>query len=197
MTRKFRTLNLIASLGFGIATAAITAPSFAGASMAPGNMPQVDRTEVPAALMASLSSRPMGSSLADDASPALDFVRHTGVVKNLSLLLLHDVKNEAHVQAAIKRYGFDKVQKTVVSAIRVAQLEHGAEWGDMLAGIYGSHFNAGELKSILAEKESSPHFGKLIEEQDAIAAAVKADGQDIYTEARAQVMRQLERALKI
>ncbi len=197
MTRKFRTLNLLASLGLGLAAVALSAPSFAGASMAPGNMPQVDRTETPAALMAALSSRPSGGQLAGAQSPALDFVRHTGVVKNLSLLLLHDVKNEAHVQAAIKRYGFDKVQKTVVSAIRVAQLEHGAEWGDMLAGIYGAHFKASELKSILAEKESSPHFGKLIEEQDAIAAAVRADGQDIYAEARAQVMRQLEHALKI
>jgi hypothetical protein len=197
MTRKFRPLNLIAPLAFGIASVAFTAPSFAGASMAPGNMPQVDMTETPAALMASLSSRPAGSRLTANVSPALDFVRHTGVVKNLSLLLLHDVKNEAHVQAAIKRYGFDKVQKTVVTAIRMAQLEHGAEWGDMLAGIYDSRFDAGELKSILAEKESSPHFGKLIEAQDAIAAAVRHDGQDIYAEARAQVMRQLERALKI
>jgi len=194
MTRKNRTLHLIASLGLGLA---IAAPSYAGTSMSVGEMPRATAVETPSSLLASLSSRPEGSRLVDDVNPALDFVRHTGVVKNLSLLLLHDVKEEAHVQAAIKRYGFNKVQKTVVQAIRLAQLTHGAEWGDMLAHIYDVRFDAAELTSILREKESSPHFGKLVEAQDGIASAVRHDGQEIYAEARAQVMRQLEAALKI
>ena len=203
MTRFTRTISHIALL-LGFASAALS-PAYAGASIgtnisanAPSTSPAYAYDGAATAdLVAALSSRPAASRMVGEASPALDFVRFTGAVKNLSLLLLHDVKDEAHVQAAIKRYGFDKVQNAVIKAIRTAQLSHGAEWGDMLAGIYSTRFDAGELHSILREKESSPHFMKLLEEQDEIARAVKDSGKDIYSAARAQVMHQLEASLKI
>ncbi|WP_262689873.1 hypothetical protein [Kordiimonas aestuarii] len=193
MTRFFRSLSHLALAAAIASTSAL--PVVAGASVSVGEMPNVAVTPATADLMASLSTRPASSRMLGVASPAHDFVRFTGAVKNLSLLLLHDVKEEAHVKAAIKQYGFEKVQDTVVSAIRTAQLQYGAKWADMLAGIYDTHFNARELRSILQEKESSPHFVKLIEEQDAIAQAVRIDGHDIYVAARAQVMSQLEAAL--
>lgn len=128
---------------------------------------------------------------------ALDFIRDTGIAKNLSLLLLHDVKDEAPVQAAIRRYGMDRVQTTVVQVIRSAQVEYGADWNRMLAEIYTAHFDVAALKSLTAQKDASPHFIRLIELQDDIAAAMKARGQGILSKARSDVMRQIRASLPV
>ncbi|WP_417450060.1 hypothetical protein [Kordiimonas sp.] len=191
MNRLLRSVSSL-TLAAGFAFASVS-PVMAGASTFVGEMPNL--TPDTPGLLASLSSRPDAARMARQASPAQNFVRVTGAVKNLSLMLLHDVRHEAHVKAAIQQYGFQKVQATVVSAIRLAQLEYGAQWGNMLAGIYTARFKADELHSIVREKESSPHFIKLLSEQDAIAAAVKENGHDIYAAARAQVMMQLDAAL--
>jgi hypothetical protein len=45
------------------------------------------------------------------------------------------------------------------------------------------------LRSIVSEREASPHFIKLLELQGEIAEDVTSRGEDIYTRARADVMR--------
>lgn len=128
---------------------------------------------------------------------ALEFVRNTGITKNLSLLLLHDVKDEAPVQAAIKRYGMSKVQSAVVRAIRHAQNAHAADWDEMLATIYQAHFDAAELQSLAQYRDASPHFVRLLELQEEIANAVKDNGRRIFNEARAEVMQAVQVSLPI
>jgi len=122
---------------------------------------------------------------------ALQFVRFTGLTKNLSLLLLNDVKNEIPVKAAIERYGMDKVQVSVVRAIRIAQNTYAREWNLMLANVYKSHFGGSELQSILAKREASPFFVHLVDLQTVIASDVKTEGGVIFSHARADVMRQV------
>lgn len=121
----------------------------------------------------------------------LQFVLVTGIHKNLSLLLLHEVKEEPPVTEAITRYGMDKVQTIVVKAIRAAKSEHGAEWNEMLAGIYKRHFSDLELRSIMKEREASPFFGTLVEKQAIIAEEAKLGGKDIFSLAAADVLHRI------
>ncbi len=174
-----------------------TAPVIAGASIVPGNLAQAERGAGESDLLASLTARPSTSRIAAPADAAFDFVRFSGASKNLSLLLLHDVKDDAFVKAAIKRYGFTHVRDSVIRAIKKAQVTYAASWSTMLATIYDARFDEGELKSILREKESSPHFVKLLDEQDNIASDVREKGEDIFASARAQVMATLSSDLKI
>ncbi len=122
---------------------------------------------------------------------AIRFLRYTGTNKNLSLMLLNTVKHEGDVQSAIKQFGFNKVQGSVVRAIRGAQLSYDRKWNDMLADVYLLHFEAGELLSILKQKEQSPYFEKLISLQNEISEAVHSQGKGILAEAKQQVMAQL------
>lgn len=197
MKRSFHRLSAYAATSTLAALWLVTAPVHAGASIIQGSLPQMEQGSADTDLLASLSARPSSSRLTAPADAAHDFVRFTGASKNLSLLLLHDVKDDAHVRAAIKRYGFSHVQDTVVRAIKKAQLSFGPRWNDMLASIYDERFEDGELKSILREKESSPHFVKLLDEQDNIATDVREKGGDILTSARAHVMAILSTDLKI
>lgn len=119
------------------------------------------------------------------------FIRLAGISKNLSLLLLQDVKNAQAVNAAIDRLGMDKVQASVVRAIRSAQKSHEGEWVQVLAGIYSQHFTGTQLRSIMTERELSPHFPRLVEMQDVIADAVQEQGRVIFTQALTDVMGEL------
>lgn len=197
MTRSFHRFLAPAATATLAALCLLTAPAHAGASIVPGNMAKAERSTGESDLLASLSARPSSSRLTAPADAAHDFVRFSGASKNLSLLLLHDVKNDTYVRAAIKRYGFAHVQDTVVRAIKKAQASYGTRWSDMLASIYDERFEDGELKSILREKESSPHFIKLLSEQDNIATDVREKGEGIFASARAQVMETLNSDLKI
>ncbi|TNE66131.1 MAG: hypothetical protein EP335_04020 [Alphaproteobacteria bacterium] len=123
---------------------------------------------------------------------ARKFVRMTGVSRNLSLLLLDEVKTDPLVQAAIQRHGMAKVQAKVVNAIRSAQNAYSGEWSEMLAGVYLRHIDEDAMKSILSMREASPFFMQLIDEQDSIAAEVKAKGGAIFAEARARVQERLK-----
>lgn len=127
-------------------------------------------------------------SAADSFEAAIEFVRVSGVTKNLSLLLLNDVKNEDRVQSAISRMGMDAVQNRVIRAIRTAQQSYETKWIDVLASVYSQHFSAGQLKSILAQREASPHFGRLLNLQETIASALKTEGQLVFAQARTDVM---------
>ena len=196
MAPTFRTFLPVAVRFSALAATLILAPAFSAANAASGKAHYAAQSPVSIG-DAAVAMRGTDSHLVGTSGTAQDFVLYTGIVKNLSLLLLHDVKDDVQVQAAIKRYGFDKVQNSVVKAIRLAQATHSRPWSDMLAGIYEDRFEASELKSILVEKEASPHFVKLLDQQDAIADAVKRQGKDIYAAARAQVMSQLSSALKI
>jgi len=119
---------------------------------------------------------------------ALRFVEMTGVYKNLSLLLLDEVKHSGTVQAAIKKHGFENVKLTVVRAIKKAQGDHAARWNTMLASVYQTHFGVDELNSILIKKEQSPHFKKLIDLQPTISSIVALKGENIFNDAHQQVM---------
>ncbi len=127
-------------------------------------------------------------------STALKFVLVTGLHKNLSLLLLHDVKNQKPIQDVVKLHGMDKAQDAVVRAIRSAKNSHAAEWNEMLAGVYNRHFSDEELQSIMTERETSPYFDGLIEKQALIAAETQVHGKDIFTEAKADVLNIIAKA---
>jgi|GEM_PF-1576571 len=128
---------------------------------------------------------------------ALKFVRKSGISKNLSLLLLHEVKNSAAVRAAIRRYGMERVQETVVQVIRSVQANYDSDWNQMLAGVYESHFDARALQSLMQQRDASPHFIKLLDLQDEIANAVKANGDNIFDKARADVMAGIKASLPV
>lgn len=119
---------------------------------------------------------------------ALMFVRKAGLSKNLSMLLLEDIKQAEEVDNAIDRVGMDKVQAKVVRAIRLAQQAHETEWTELLARVYSEHFTANELKSILQERENSPHFARLFDLQKAIAQSIQLQGKSIYDQARSEVL---------
>lgn len=128
---------------------------------------------------------------------AIKFVRYTGLSKNLSLLLLHDVKDDAPVQGAIDKYGMKKVQGTVVKAIKAEQHKYSISWDQMLAGVYMQHFTTNELNSILAKREASPFFDRLLELQTVISEEIQENGKDIYVKARAGVMKQVSKQLPL
>ncbi len=128
---------------------------------------------------------------------AVRFIEFSGIDKNLSLLLLHDVKTENQVTEAISRIGFEKVKSKVVVAIKKAQLAHKSDWSAMLAGVYLNYFESSELQSILTEKESSPFFTKMIELQTAISKDVDTKGKRIFERARSQVMKTLKAELAV
>ncbi len=138
---------------------------------------------------------PQATAQVHDA--ALKFVRKSGISKNLSLLLLHEVKNSAAVRAAIKRYGMAHVQETVVQVIRNVQASYDADWNQMLAGVYENHFDARALHSLMSKRDASPHFIKLLDLQDEIATAVKANGGNIFGKARADVLAGIKASLPV
>jgi len=122
---------------------------------------------------------------------ALQFVVKTGVTKNLSLLLLNEIKHDAAVQAAVARHGMTRVQNAVVKSIRIAQRDYADDWNSVLASIYREHMAANELADIIAKREASPHFIKLLDLQDKIATALTSRGEKIFSRARQDVMRRL------
>lgn len=176
---------------FGL-MAAFTAPQSLAAN-AP-TMPSVDSLEVS---LPDLTGAFLPHSAAAPRQTALDFVRKTGISRNLSLMLLHDVKGRAAVQAAVKRYGMDTVQNTVVKVILSAQSQYGTEWEQMLAGIYQAHFGAQALRSLTVERDASPYFVRLLDVQDDIAQAVKEKGQAILQKARTDILAQIEATLPV
>lgn len=125
---------------------------------------------------------------ADAYSAALQFVESAGLVKNLSLLLLEEVKQSAEVNAAIDRDGMDDVQNKVVRAIRTAQKVHGGEWAEVLAKAYSQHFTAVEMQSILQERENSAHFIRLLQLQEQLADTIRIEGDAIFNQARSEVL---------
>lgn len=141
-----------------------------------------------------------------DASPflsaitnetALNFVERTGITKILPLLILQDVKNRRQIRAAVSQYGMDKVQATVVEAIKQAQKQYAPKWNQLMASIYVEHFSAQELASILAKREASPYFPRLLELQTTISEAVNDRGHHMVNEARTDVMIQVADALPV
>lgn len=133
-------------------------------------------------------SLPIASPLGQ-MDTALKFILVTGIHKNLSLLLLHSVKDQQPVQAAIRKYGMDVVQNTVVQSIRAAKAKHGAEWNEMLARIYSGYFTDAELRSIMTERETSPYFTQLINKHTLIAREARTQGQSIFAAAEADILK--------
>lgn len=126
---------------------------------------------------------------------AIRFIEYAGIDKNLSLLLLNDVKTSSEVTDAIERMGFEPVKTKVVDAIKRAQLSNKAEWTEMLATVYLNYFEGAELSSILTERESSPFFVKMVELQTAISHDVDVQGELIFKRARQQVLELLTKEL--
>ena len=126
---------------------------------------------------------------------AIRFIEYAGIDKNLSLLLLNDVKTASEVTDAIERMGFEPVKTKVVDAIKRAQLSNKAEWTEMLATVYLNYFEGTELSSILTERESSPFFVKMVELQTAISHDVDVQGELIFKRARQQVLELLTKEL--
>lgn len=118
---------------------------------------------------------------------ALNFVRQTGLNKNLSLLLLDTMKTDTLVLAAIERSGMKKVQPVVVGAILQEQVKFKAAWDNALATIYGELFSAQELASLTIERDLSPHFSRLVEMQGQIGAQINQDAADILNAAEQTV----------
>lgn len=122
---------------------------------------------------------------------AVSFVRYTGISKNLSLLLLHDVKNTDTVTAAIQKYGFEKVKQAVVNAIKAEQNKHAIAWDNVLAHVYLKHFDAKALSSIQQDREASPHFITMLEMQDEISGEVQKNGLPVIQAAKASVLQSI------
>ncbi len=154
--------------------------SAAHASMAPTK---------PAPLKPAPKSTPFLHAEQSDAyAAALEFVKVAGLTKNLSLLLLEEVKQSVEVNAAIDRDGMDSVQGKVVHAIRSAQKTHGGEWADVLARAYSQYFTADEMQSILKERENSAHFIRLIQLQEKLAETIRLEGSTVFNQARSEVL---------
>ncbi len=126
---------------------------------------------------------------------ALQFIERTGITKNLSLLVLQDVKNRRQIRDAITLYGMPKVQAAVVDAIKAAQKIYAPQWNQLIAEIYVEHFTATELASIMARREASPFFPRLLDLQGTIAEAVHARGDQMVASARIDVMSHVANAL--
>ena len=116
------------------------------------------------------------------------FVRNAGLSRNLSLLLLEEVKNTSQVDTAIDRFGMDMVQLLVVQAIKSAHQSHEAAWTDVLAKVYSDHFSQEELASLMRDKEQSPSFTRLLTLQEEIGNSILTEGETVFSQARAEVM---------
>jgi len=171
-----------------VAALTIAAPAIASASKAP--------TKIQPTAPAPVESFSSLTSLRSN-KVALTFVERTGITKNLSLLVLEDVKNRRQIRDAISLYGMDKVQSTVVDAIKAAQKIYAPQWNQLMAEIYVEHFSAAELASILAEREASPYFPRLLDLQDTIANSVHARGGQMVATARIDVMSEVADILPI
>lgn len=173
---------------FSIATVAVSMPAIAKTSKAPSKILSAPKTPVE-------SISPFSDMRTSNF--AITFVKRTGITKNLSLLVLEDVKNRREIRDAISLYGMDKVQSTVVEAIKAAQKTYAPQWNQLMAGIYGEHFSEAELASILAKREASPYFPRLLNLQDTIANAVHARGNQMVASARIDVMTEVAVVLPI
>ncbi len=173
-TRGLKAASLLAVLTVGQAASATTAPK------APV-MAQPDVVyDYQDQFLANHSSSAFDS--------ALEFVNMAGITKNLSLLLLQDIKKDSTVQSAIPRLGMDAVQSRVIAAIRAAQKRHQGKWNEVLANIYSQHFTTRELRSIMTERETSPHFLTMLQLQETISEAVRTEGQAVFVQAKADVL---------
>lgn len=118
---------------------------------------------------------------------ALEFVRRTGLNKNLSLILLEGLKTDELVTHAIQRDGFDHVQSVVVNAIKAERDRLASEWDAVLAHTYSRFFSAPELASLANYQDASPYFVRLVELQEQISAAIALHGSDLLDEAQRSV----------
>lgn len=157
---------------------AATAPAYASA--APTKPTEPVRATEPTPFLTTAQS--------DAYAAALKFVVSAGLTKNLSLLLLEEVKQSDEVNAAIDRNGMDDVQVKVVRAIRAAQKAHGGEWAAVLARAYSQFFTATEMQSILKERENSAHFIRLLQLQEKLAQTIRLEGDAIFNQARTEVL---------
>lgn len=119
---------------------------------------------------------------------ALRFIRETELNRNLSLLILNDVKTTPEVAALVERYGFEAAKTIVVRLIRDAQGTYGAAWDEVMADLYQQHFTAGELASLVADHEASPHFSRLMNLQADLGAGAREKGSTVIAAARARVL---------
>ncbi len=182
---QFQTLIKLAIVSLFSGTIILTPPAYSAAKST--TVPH--KTWQRATEIALPTASPLGQM-----DTALKFILVTGIHKNLSLLLLHSVKDQPSVQAAVQKHGMDVVQNTVVQAIRAAKAKHGAEWNEMLARIYRGYFTDNELRSIMTERESSPYFAQLIDKHTLIATDTKTQGQSIFAAAKSDILENLARA---
>ena len=172
---------LIGTSGFGSALAA----SSMVASLAPTKPSSMNN--VPAAT-GTIEDSFLTQKTAGSFAAAQVFVRNAGLSKNLSLLLLEEVKNTSQVDAAIDRFGMDRVQLMVVQAIKSAHQSHEAAWVDVLAKVYSDHFTEAELASLMRDKEQSPSFTRLLTLQKTIGDSILSEGKTVFSHARTDVM---------
>jgi hypothetical protein len=142
-----------------------------------------------------LSSPFLNVSPKANHTAALNFIRQTGLNKNLSLLLLDTMKTDAVVVAAIKRSGMKKVQPVVVGAILQEQIKFKPAWDNALASVYSEMFSAQELSSLTTERDLSPHFSKLVEMQSQIGQQINQSAADILNAAERTVRARIEAEL--
>lgn len=173
---------------FSVSALAFSAPANASASKAPSKI-----VPTPSAPIESFSP----FTGAPNTKVALTFVERTGITKNLSLLVLEDVKNRRQIRDAISLYGMDRVQSTVVDAIKSAQKIYAPQWNQLMAEIYVEHFSEAELSSIMTKREASPYFPRLLDLQDTIASAVHARGDQMVASARVDVLNEVADVLPI
>lgn len=179
--QAFATMIVIGTIGFGSSAAA----SSMVASMAPTKPVRGNSTS---SVTGTIEDSFLTQELSGSFAAAQVFVRNAGLSRNLSLLLLEEVKNTAQVNTAIDQFGMDVVQLMVVQAIKSAHQSHEAAWTDVLAKVYSEHFTQDELASLMRDKEQSPAFIRLLTLQEKIGDSILTEGETVFSHARAEVM---------
>lgn len=125
-------------------------------------------------------------------SLALQFVKSSSLHKSLSLLLLDSVKNDAFIEKAISRHGFETVKSSVVVHIKGTTSLYRSQWEELMAAIYSDQFDQKVLKSILEEGEKSPHMPRFINVQHEANTSHALTESDLFKEARQNLINSLK-----
>lgn len=100
-------------------------------------------------------------SAASEMQAALDFVRGSGAGRSFGVMLLAHGMDAETTGELITEFGEPAVRKIVEEEIETAVKLYGLQWDNNLARAYLAHLTAPEIRSLMDQRDSSPHMDKL------------------------------------
>ena len=138
------------------------------------------RIVISAILAFSLSISPALAGETNDA--ALSMVKILGLGNNLGQMGLRVAVTTQTFRIIAQKLGNEKAMALVKEDLENVLPKYQDKWNNNLAQSYAEYFDAVELRSITAEKQSSKYFGKFKSKQSDVGKSMQEKSSPVLTE---------------